>query len=806
MQSFIVGYTISHIPQKTMLETGEIKKTIYVHGDRMKTIVWANEVNKQSIPQVGGKGANLGEMLGANLPIPQAFIVTADAFEHFITTVDIKDEILKILSKVKVDNEKSLTKASKSVREVVRSAKIPWNLEVDIVGAYKKLSDMAGEKESFVAVRSSATAEDLPEASFAGQQETYLNVHSKEDLLEKVRECWGSLYTPRAIFYREKQGFKHEDVKLAVVVQRMVNSDVSGVIFSSDPSTGAPEVLIEAGFGLGEAIVGGQITPDTYRTTQDTLEIIDKKISKQTWMYTKNEEGDTIKLDVPEEFQGRQKMTDEQIIAVADLGVKIESHYNEPMDIEWCIENGEIFIVQARPVTTIRDSTKAEVSEEEVEGVKELNVLAKGMPASPGIASGKVRLIKDETELDKVKEGDILVTVMTTPDMVPAMRRANAIVTDEGGMTCHAAIVSRELQIPCIVGTSDATQVLSDNMEITVDAEKGRVYEGIIRMKTEAKEEVRAATVTASYTPVTATKVYMNLAVPSLGEKYSKLPSDGVGLFRIELALTEDIGEHPMNFVKEGREQEFIEKLAEAIRQVAQPMFPRIVVVRTSDFRTHEFRGLKGGDEFEPEEGNPFMGWRGCSKYVSTYEPAFRLEIRALKKVREEFGLKNVYMMVPFVRLPEELKRINELLEEEGLRRNNDFKFWMMAEVPSNVLMAKEFAEYCDGFSIGSNDLTMLIMGADRDSQILGNMGYFDERIPAVTRAIAKLIEDAHEKGKTVSICGQGPSVYPEFTEFLVKSGIDSISVNPDTVENTKRLVASVERKILLERLKKLEE
>ncbi len=771
----------------------------------MKTIVWANEVNKQSIPQVGGKGANLGEMLGANLPIPQAFIVTADAFDHFITTVDIKDEIIKILSEVKVDDEKSLTSASKAVRDVVRSAKIPWNLEVDIVGAYKKLSEMAGDKETFVAVRSSATAEDLPEASFAGQQETYLNVHTKEDLLDKVRECWGSLYTPRAIFYREKQGFKHEEVKLAVVVQRMVHSDVSGVMFSSDPSTGAPEVLIEAGFGLGESVVGGQITPDTYRVAQDTLKIIDKKVSRQTWMYTKNEEGDTIKLDVPEEYQGKQKMTDEQIRAIADLGVKIEQHYDEPMDIEWCIENGEIFIVQARPVTTIRE-TKTEVTEEEGAEVTELNVLTKGMPASPGIASGKVRLIKDETELDKVKEGDILVTVMTTPDMVPAMRRANAIVTDEGGMTCHAAIVSRELQIPCIVGTTDATQVLSDNMEITVDADKGRVYEGKIKMKAEAREEVGVATVTASYAPVTATKVYMNLAVPSLGEKYSRLPSDGVGLFRIELALTEDIGEHPMNFVKEGREQEFIEKLAEAIRQVAQPMFPRPVVVRTSDFRTHEFRGLKGGDEFEPEEGNPFMGWRGCSKYVSTYEPAFRLEIRALKKVREEFGLKNVYMMVPFVRLPSELKRINQLLEEEGLMRTNDFKFWMMAEVPSNVLMAKEFAEYCDGFSIGSNDLTMLIMGADRDSQILGNMGYFDERIPAVQRAIAKLIKDAHKKGKTVSICGQGPSVYPEFTEFLVRCGIDSISVNPDTVESTKRLVASVERKILLERLKNLEE
>jgi pyruvate,water dikinase len=771
----------------------------------MKTIVWANEVNKGSIPQVGGKGANLGEMLAAKLPVPQAFIVTVDAFEHFVTTVGIKDEIMRILGDVKVDNEKSLSGASKSVREVVRSAKIPWNLEVDIVGAYKKLSAMAGDTETFVAVRSSATAEDLPEASFAGQQETFLNVHSKEDLLEKVRECWGSLYTPRAIFYREQQGFAHEDVKLAVVVQRMVHSEISGVMFSSDPSTGAPEILIEAGYGLGESIVGGEITPDTYKIAQDKFEIIGKKISKQTWMYTKNEQGDTFKEDIIPELQERQKITDEQIVAVAKVGVEIEEHYGAPMDIEWCIENNEIYIVQARPVTTIRDANKSEEDSEGEDATKDLKVLTKGMPASPGIASGIVEFIKDETELEKVKEGDVLVTVMTTPDMVPAMRRANAIVTDEGGMTCHAAIVSRELQIPCIVGTTDATKILKNGMEITVDADKGRVYEGKIKMKSKVEKAEASGAVAASYVPITATKVYMNLAVPSLGEKYSQLPADGVGLFRIELALTEDIGEHPLNFVKEGREEEFIDKLAEAIRQVAQPMYPRPVVVRTSDFRTHEFRGLKGGDEIEPVEENPFIGWRGCSKYVSTYEPAFRLEIRAIKKVREEFGLKNVNMMVPFVRLPAELKRINELLEEEGLKRDNDFKFWMMAEVPVNIFMAREFAEYCDGFSIGSNDLTMLIMGADRDSQILGNMGYFDERIPAISRAIAMLVEAAHEKGKTVSICGQGPSVYPEFTEFLVKCGMDSISVNPDTVENTKRLVASVEQKMLLEKVRKLD-
>ncbi len=767
----------------------------------MKTILWAEEVNKASIPQVGGKGANLGEMLNAQLPVPQAFIVTAEAFDHFVTSVGIKDDIMDILSKVKVDNEKSLSSTSKSVREVVRGAKVPWNLEVDIIGAYKKLSEIAEEKDAFVAVRSSATAEDLPEASFAGQQETFLNVHSKEDLIEKVKECWGSLYTPRAIFYRENQGFNHEDVKLAVVVQRMVHSEISGVMFSSDPSTGSPEVLIEAGFGLGESIVGGEITPDTYKVTQNNLEIINKKISKQTWKYTKDGNGDTYKEDVPEDLQETQKLSDEQIVAVADLGVHIEEHYNAPMDIEWCYEDDELFVVQARPVTTIRKETLDE-KEETVE-TKEMKVITKGMPASPGIATGKVKYIKDETELEKVKEGDVLVTVMTTPDMVPAMRRATAIVTDEGGMTCHAALVSRELQIPCIVGTTDATQVLSTGMDVTVDADKGRVYEGIIKMKSEAKAQGPAAA-GASYVPITATKVYMNLAVPSLGEKYSALPADGVGLFRVELALTEDIGEHPMNFVKEGREEEFVDKMAEAIRQVAQPMYPRPVVVRTSDFRTHEFRGLKGGDEFEPVEENPFIGWRGCSKYVSTYEPAFRLEIRALKKVREEFGLKNVYMMLPFVRLPRELKRINELLKEEGLERSPDFKLWMMAEVPSNFFMVKEFAEYCDGFSIGSNDLTMLIMGADRDSQILGNLGYFDERTPAVTRAIAKLIKEAHEKGKTVSICGQGPSVYPEFTEFLVKAGIDSVSVNPDTVENTKRLVASVEQKLLLEKARLL--
>jgi pyruvate,water dikinase len=780
----------------------------------MKTILWAEEVDKTSIPEVGGKGANLGEMIQNEFPIPEAFIVTADAFEHFVTSAGIRDDLMDILSKVDVNNEKNLTETSKSVREIVRGARIPWNLEIDIIGAYKKLSSKSGTIEDSVAVRSSATAEDLPEASFAGQQETYLNVHTKGDLLEKVKECWGSLYTPRAIFYRETQGFKHADVKLAVVVQRMVNSDVSGVMFSSDPSTGAPEVLIEAGYGLGEAIVGGEITPDTYKIRQKNLEIMDKHIGKQTWKYTRDEKGDNIKLDVDKKLQKKQKIRDDQIVKIAEIGIGIEEHYEQPMDIEWAIENEEIYIVQARPVTTIKkegkkSEKKAESEEKEEEEKMEASgsgkTLVSGLPASPGIASGKVVRIDEISELDKVKEGDIMVTGMTNPDMVPAMKRAAGIVTDEGGMTCHAAIVSRELGVPCIVGTTDATEILKEGMEVTVDGKVGVVMEGITEQAVKAKtaEAAPVGAVAADVVPVTGTKVYMNLGVPEMADKYSALPAQGIGLMREEFIFTSNIGEHPVDLIKKGEQQKVIDALADSFATVCRAMYPRPVVLRTSDFKTNEYRDLKGGEAYEPEESNPMIGWRGCSRYISPdFEEAFRLELRAIKKVREEMNLKNLWIMLPFVRAVWEFKKIIGIMKDEGIERGPDFKLWIMAEVPSNIFLADEFAKYCDGFSIGSNDLTQLVMGADRDSEILGNMGYFDERNDAVKRAIAQLIKVAHENGCTVSICGQAPSVYPEFTEFLIREGIDSISLNPDTVVATTKLVAQIEQRILLERMK----
>jgi pyruvate,water dikinase len=798
----------------------------------MPTIVWTSEVSKQDIPLVGGKGANLGEMQKANLPVPNAFILTSEAYWNFLSEAGIKDEIFKILKDVDVNDDKNLNDVSKKVRKVFSKAKIPWDLEIDILNEFKKFSKGKKDGETFVAVRSSATAEDLPEASFAGQQETYLNVHKDTELLQRVKDCWSSLFTPRAIFYREKQGFNHTQVALAVVVQKMVNSEVSGVMFTSDPVTGEPTVVIEGGFGLGEAIVGGQIIPDTYLVEQDTLEIKNKNVAKQTWMYTKDNTGSTVKLDLEPGLQEVQKLSDKHIKKVAKFGVRIEKYYNEPMDVEWCLEDDDIYIVQARPVTTIKKSASPAVKKsKEKEEAKEVvtmekesprttgielgKVLVKGLSASPGIGVGKVVVIMDINELDRVKEGDILVTTMTTPDMVPAMQRATAIVTNEGGTTCHAAIVSRELGIPCIVGTSTATKVLADGMEITVDGNLGRVYEGItIIPPSVGAVAVAAGTVEAiseigvgsgTGVPVTGTKVLLNLGIPEAAEKHAKLPVQGIGLMREEFIVGTFVKIHPNELIDRGEPEKFVDALVDGMARVARAFFPRPVVMRTSDFKTNEYRDLEGGERYEPEEANPMMGWRGCSRYVTPeFEEAFKLELRAIKKIRDEMGLYNLWVMLPFVRTVGEAKRIINMMRVEGLVRSNNFKVWIMAEVPSNIFLAEEFAKLVDGFSIGSNDLTQLVMGADRDSSILERLGYFDERNEAVKRAISQLIDVAHANNCTVSICGQAPSKYPEFTEFLVQHEIDSISVNPDKVIDTIRLVAQVERKIIMERLAKL--
>ena len=763
----------------------------------MKRIVGLNELRVNDIPYVGGKGANLGELTSAGFPVPNAFVLSTLSYDHFMEKSKIFGKIQKELASIKKNSDQTLTDASARIRALFEHHEIPADLKNEVLDAYANL--FPGGRKGFVAVRSSATAEDLPDASFAGQQETFLNVSTPEDLIDKVRKCWSSLFTARAISYREKQGFAHDQVKLAVVVQRMVNSDASGIMFTVDPGSGKDDIIIEAGFGLGEAIVGGEVTPDTYTVNKGHMEIVKKRIATQKWKYIKGPSGATKKADVPKEQQKAQKIEDKFIIELASVGRQIEIHYERPMDIEWCIEDNKVYIVQARPITAVGGGK----NDAPAEAVPDADVLTTGLGASPGLATGTVRFYDDGMSLDVVKEGDVLVTTMTMPDMVPAMSRAVAIVTNEGGMTCHAAIISRELGTPCVVGTGNATNALKDGMVVTVDGTSGTVYSGNL-VKAVAKQS-EPQTVIAQSAPITGTKVMVNLSMPAKAEEAAKLPVDGVGLMRIEFLFTNYIGEHPQAVIADGRSQELINKLAEGIGKVARAFYPRPIVLRTSDFKSNEYRDMKGGIDYEPMESNPMIGWRGCSRYVSeSYREAYMCELRAIKKVRDEMGLKNVWIMLPFVRTVDEVEVIIEMMRSVGLKRGKDLKLYFMAEVPVNVFMADEFCKYCDAFSIGSNDLTQLVMGADRDSDILGRMGYFDERNEGVKRAISQLIRVAHEHGVPVSICGQAPSVYPEFTEFLVREGIDSISLNPDTVIKTKTMIASVEQKIILEGLKQL--
>ncbi|NLV88234.1 MAG: phosphoenolpyruvate synthase [Tissierellia bacterium] len=778
-----------------------------------KYIKWFNEIDKNDIPIVGGKGANLGELTQKGLDVPPGFCVTAGAYNHFINYAELDEVIRELINGLDEEDSSMLQRVSKAIQDRINDGDIPEDLKKEIIKAYKDLSSHIGLDNPEVAVRSSATAEDLPEASFAGQQDTYLHISGVEELINYVRRCWASLWTARAIYYRVKQNFDHFDVSLSVVIQKMVNSGKSGVMFTANPiNNNTDEIMINASWGLGEAVVSGSVTPDEYLVNKKSKEIIERHIAEKNTMIVKKQDGvgtEEVKVAdyIGEEYVNSQCLTDEEIMVLVDYGLKIEELYGAHQDIEWGFDKDtkKLYILQSRPITTL----KGDVKMGEVKENKELKMLVRGLPASPGIGRGKVRNIKDISEIDRVQEGDILVTVMTNPDMVPAMRKAAAVVTDDGGRTCHAAIVSRELGIPCIVGAKNASEVLVEGLEITVDASRGVVYEGFV-LEEEEKEEKPAVggfseEMLHQLAPITATKIYMNLGEPSIIGRYKHLPFDGIGLMRTEFIFTNMIGAHPMYLVKTGQGQLLIDKMAEGIQMVAGEIYPRPVVVRLSDFRTNEFRGLKGGDEVEPIEANPMIGWRGVSRYISPeYEEGFRLECRALRKVREEFGLTNVYAMLPFVRTTWELKKVKEIMAEEGLVQDKNFKIWIMAEVPSVVFEAEEFAQMVDGFSIGSNDLTQLVMGADRDSGILNNMGYFDERNEAVKRAISILIKAAHKYGKTISICGQGPSQYPEFAEFLVEEGIDSMSVNPDTVAYTRRLVASVEQKIMLRKLRNI--
>lgn len=774
-------------------------------------VLWFDELRREDVDLVGGKSSSLGELTSATkVPVPYGFATTAHGYRHFMETTGLEPRIREELAKLTdVEDSALLREVTANIREMICEQEMPEDLAEAIRVAYDELGEKMNDKDPFVAVRSSATAEDLPDASFAGQQDTYLNVKGADVVIQKIKECYASTFTDRATYYREKQGYDHMTVALSATVQMMVFSKAAGVMFTVDLVSGSDDsIIIEASYGLGEYVVQGTVTPDNFTVDKNTLEIKKRIINDKPIKLIRKPEGDVVEEVVPAEERKAQAITDEQVKELATYAKAIEKHYGCYMDMEWGVDerDNKVWLLQARPETVWSQKKKngesAAVSEEASD--IDLDPIVQGLPASPGKAAGKAHVILDPSLIDEFKEGEILVTTMTAPDWVPAMKKAKAIITDAGGMTCHAAIVGRELGIPCIVGTRSrsqaATEVIKDGMDITVDATNGVAYDGIVDSIVKKAEAPAAVAAVAESVPVTGTKVYMNLGNPDLAEKHGQLPCDGIGLMREEFIWTTFIHEHPLHLIETGRSEEAVNKLADGMRKVCQALAPRQVVLRLSDFKSSEYRDLTGGDKFEPHEPSALLGWRGASRYYDPkYLPAFKLELKAIKKVREEFGFKNLMVMIPFCRTVHEAEVVTGIMAEEGLVRSADFKIWLMAEIPSNIILADQFNKFVDGYSIGSNDLTMLVLGADRDNETVQHI--YDERNLAVKRAIRHLIDVAHRDGKTVSICGQAPSVYPELCEFLVKSGIDSISVNPDAVVSTKKTVAQIEQRMMMDAL-----
>ncbi len=772
-------------------------------------LLWFDQLERKDVAIAGGKSSSLGELTShVDVPVPYGFATTACAYRYFFEKTGLYQEIKNLIAGLDVDNSAELREVCAKIRQAIMDKEMPQDLQDQIAAAYEELGKKVGQADPFVAVRSSATAEDLPDASFAGQQDTYLNVKGAATIVAKVKECYASCFTDRAVYYREKQGFDHLDVALSAAVQMMVFSKAAGVMFTVNVATGDDKnILIEGAWGLGEYVVQGTVTPDNYTVNKATGKIVEKNVNAQDIKLIRKADGDCEEVAVPAEEEKMQKLTDEQIEELANCAKKIEAHYGCYMDMEWGVDerDNKVYILQARPETVwSRRNKENGAPKEEKKVTTDRKVIVKGLPASPGNVAGRVHVILDPSHIDEFKEGEILVTEMTAPDWVPAMKKAKAIVTDSGGMTCHASIVSRELGIPCIVGTKSrgeaATTTIPDGIDVTIDATHGVVYEGIIEEPKAEQPAAQQVVAAAEYFPPTGTKIYMNLGDPELAEKYATLPCDGIGLMREEFIWTTYIHEHPLYLIKIGQPEKVVDQLAEGIRQVCQAMAPRPVTLRFSDFKSSEYRDLKGGDEFEPNEPSALLGWRGASRYYDPkYIEAFKLECMAVRKVREEFGLKNLNVMIPFCRNVEECEKVTKIMADCGLSRGKDFKVWLMAEIPSNIILADQFNKFVDGYSIGSNDLTMLVLGCDRDNDTVSHI--YDERNLAVRRAIRHLIEVAHKDGKTVSICGQAPSVYPEFCEFLIKSGIDSMSVNPDTVKFTKKLAAQIEQRIMLDAL-----
>lgn len=743
-------------------------------------IAWFNEIDKEDIAIVGGKAANLGEIINAGFPVPDGFVITSHAYYDFIRENNLSLKIKSLLATTNFNDQRSLDQTSRNIKALIHKSKISENLLKEILSAYASLGGKFSD--ALVAIRSSATAEDLPTASFAGQQETFLNVKGDAVVLVKVKEAWGSLFNARAIFYRHEQKLDHTKVGIALVVQKMVESEKSGVMFTIDPVTNdKKKVVIEAIYGLGELIVQGEVNPDHYEVNKENLRIINKQISYQTSLLKKvgvnNKE---IKL-LKNKGQ-KQKLSDEEIKDLAAIGKKIEKHYYFPQDLEWAIEKGKIYIVQTRAVTTT--NTKAENNLKK--DLSSLKLILKGDPASPGIRSGSVRIIKSAKEINKVLTGDVLVAPQTNPDYVSAMKKASAIITDSGGRTSHAAIVSRELGIPAVVGTQSATSKLKNGETVTVDGAKGEVYlGGNFFSDVQKTEQVHVKTVT---------KIYVNMAEPQAADRISKLNVDGIGLLRAEFMMA-NIGTHPKKMIKDGRRSEYIAKLALDLSLFCKAFGERPVIYRASDFKTNEYRNLTGGKDYEPLEDNPMLGFRGAFRYI--HDPqVFKLELEAIKKVRNEMGYKNLWLMIPFVRTVEELAAVKKIITDADLHRSDTFKLWMMVEIPTNVILLDEFINVgIDGVSIGSNDLTMLIMGTDRDNHEVASE--FNEMYPSVMWAFEHVIKTSLKHNITVSLCGQAASSYSELVKKMVFWGVTSLSVSPDAIDSTRKLVLQFEKELL---------
>jgi len=804
-----------------------------------KLILWFDEIDSSDVPLVGGKNASLGEMYknlrDKGINVPNGFAITAYAYRYFLKYAGIEDEIKKILKDLDTHDIKNLMRKGREVRDLIIHSELPPDLTQAIFRNYDKLAAEFGREgmdDLDVAIRSSATAEDLPDASFAGQQETFLNIRGKMRVIDACKKCFASLFTNRAISYRHDKGFSQFDVALSIAVQKMVRSDAaySGVMFSIDTESGFKDVVyITAAYGLGENVVQGIVNPDEYYVFKPGLRqgkrsIISKKVGDRDFKMVYSLEDETTVKNVATSLEERHRyvLEEDEILQLAQWACIIEEHYGKPMDIEWAkdgdgvsVGSGKLFVVQARPETI--HGKKDENVYEQYTLLEKGPILVKGTSVGSKVGQGVARVIHSPHEMHQFQPGEVLVTTMTDPDWEPIMKLASAIVTNKGGRTCHAAIVSRELGIPCVIGTGNGDEVIKTGQKITVsccEGEVGYVYEGLLKYNVE--------TISYEALPKTKTLIMMNVGIPENAFSQARIPNDGVGLAREEFIINSHIGIHPLallNYeelkekaktderlagvvykieqatsVYKDKRQFFIDKLAEGVARIAAAFYPRDVIVRLSDFKTNEYGNLVGGFLYEPDESNPMIGWRGASRYYDEkFLPAFEMECIALKKARDEMGLINIKVMIPFCRTPEEGKKVIEVMKNFGLvQGENGLEVYVMCEIPSNVILADKFAEIFDGFSIGSNDLTQLVLGLDRDSALVSHL--YDERNEAVKRMIRHVIKVAKEKGRKIGICGQAPSDFPDFAEFLVECGIDSMSLTPDTIVKTKLLVAKKEK------------